>query len=154
MKYFKILITLCGLFIVTTITAQKIEYQGKEYLVKKDNIFYNDEDVTHNLTELEQNAIKNNLKIEIDKEAEIEKKEKTQKKAEKDLKKAEKELKKRQKTQNNLYKNQDKYNKDLRKYEKLKYKGKLSPENEAKWLKKLAKEKEKLEDSKKKLRKL
>ena len=157
MKHIKLLISMVLLFAVTLVQAQKVEYQGKEYKIKKDLIFLDGVDVTPNLTVSEQTAIKEALKrqVALEKaEKEQKKAEKKQKKAEKKRKKAEKEVKKREKAQSNLEKSQKKYKKDTEKYEKLKTRGKLSPQDEEKWLKKLEKQKEKIEKAEKKVRKM
>ncbi len=62
---------------------------------------------------------------------------KAQKSAEKAQKKAVKELKLKQKAQDNFEKASKKLEQNQDKYDKLKSKGKLSPIDEAKWLKKL-----------------
>ena len=164
MKTTKFIITICLLFFIISVTAQKVEYQGKEYKIKKDLIFLDGVDVTPNLTVSEQTAIKDSLKRQIalekaeaeQKKAEKERKkaEKKQKQAEKAQKKAENEVKKREKAQSNLAKSQKKYKRDTEKYENLKTKGKLSPEDEGKWLKKLNKQKENIEKAEKKVRKM
>ena len=70
-------------------------------------------------------------------EKETKKAEKLQKEAEKKQKKAEKTLKKQQKSQDRLNKATKKLESSQKKYEKLKRKGKLSPQDETKWAKKL-----------------
>ena len=150
MKHVKLFITLSLLVMVTFVSAQKIEYQGKEYKIKKDLIFLDGVDVTPNLTVSEQTAIKDALKNKVA----LEKAEKEQKKAEKKQKEAEKAEKKREKAESNLEKGQKKLKKDTAKYEKLKVDGKLSPQDEEKWLKKLDKQKENIEKAQKKLRKI
>ena len=157
MKHVKLFITLSLLVMVTFVSAQKIEYQGKEYKIKKDLIFLDGVDVTPNLTVSEQTAIKDALKNKVALEkAEKKQKEaeKAEKKAEKKQKKAEKAVKKREKAESNLEKGQKKLKKDTAKYEKLKVDGKLSPQDEEKWLKKLDKQKENIEKAQKKLRKM
>ena len=157
MKNVKLRVLMLLLFAVGLIHAQKVEYQGKEYKVKKDLIFLDGVDVTPNLTVSEQTAIKDALKRQIDfekVEKEQKRAEKKQKQAEKKQKKAEKEVKKREKAQRNLEKSQKKLKKDTTKYEKLKANGKLSPEDEGKWLKRLEKLKEKIEKAEKKVRKM
>ena len=66
-------------------------------------------------------------------------------------KKAEKELKKKEKLQKNYKKAQDNLKKAQKKYEKIKKKGKLSPEDEGKWLEKIEKLTEKVDKAKGKL---
>lgn len=159
MKTLKLFITMFLLFIFVAVSAQKIEHEGKEYLVKGDKIFLNDIDVTTNLTTQQQATIKNKLKNRLVREERIstaekatKKAEKKQKKAEKKQKKAEKDLKKKKKAESSLSKSQKKYKNDLKKYEKLKRKGKLSSEDEEKWLKKLEKLQEKIKKNKKRLK--
>lgn len=93
-------------------------------------------------------------------EKEREKAEKAQKKAEKELKKLEKERKKLDKARSNVAKDKKRISsqskdivKNTEKFEKLKRKGKLSPNDEIKWLDRLKKKQEKLEDLKEDLKK-
>ena len=78
---------------------------------------------------------------------------KSQKKAEKEQKKAVKELKLKQKAQDNFEKATKKLEQNQDKYEKLKSKGKLSPNDEQKWLKKLNSYRKDVDKSRIKLRK-
>ncbi|PID69226.1 MAG: hypothetical protein CR989_02895 [Flavobacteriales bacterium] len=151
MKKLQFILTLFLLLLSVTVLAQKIEYNGKEYHVKKDKIFLDGVDVTTSLNDAERTAIKTTLAEKLAREKKLKeaeeaqkKAEKKQKKAEKSQKKAEKKLKKRENAQKALEKSQKKHKKDMAKYEKLKRKGKLSPEDEGKWLKKLEKQKEKI----------
>ena len=95
------------------------------------------------LSEKETNAIhKEHMKAE-----------KEMKRAEKKHKKAEKEHQKKEKARKNLEKTKKKYQDNLLKYQKLKDKGKLNAETEAKWLKKLDKLNENVLKAEKKLKK-
>lgn len=152
--------------------AQGVEYDGLKYEVKGDLIFKDGKDVTQTLSLETKNQIKtaldNRLRSEKvadeirekqkDAEKSLKKAERAQKKAEKDQKKAEKaqkrvekELKAQQKTQNNFQKASRRLEQNQTKYEKLKRKGKLSPNDDERWLNKLEKYRENLEDAKKKL---
>lgn len=76
---------------------------------------------------------------------------KAQKRAQKEQKTAEKELKAKQRAQDNFEKATRKLEQNQTKYEKLKNKGKLSPNDDEKWLKSLNKYKKKVESARKKL---
>lgn len=158
MKNIKSLVTMFLILLVTIAHAQKIQYGGKEYNVKKDRIFFETIDVTDSLTNNQVLAIKARLQEKLAVERKIKDAEKAQKKAEKKVKKAEKaqkkaerELKWRLDAERELKKNKERYAKELKKYEKLKKREKLSLEDEAKWQKKLNALKLKIEKSKKKL---
>ena len=159
MKNVKLFIAIVCLFMVTILNAQQIEYEGKEYRVKGEKIFLNGVEVTADLSADEQLVIKNKLKKKIALDKKIKSAEKAQKqaenkqkKAEKKQKQAEKELKKREKIQKNYKNAQQKYSAAQNKYEKLKNRGKLSPVDETKWLKKLESLKESLDKNEKRLR--
>lgn len=77
--------------------------------------------------------------------------EKAQKKAEKEQRKAEKALKKKQDAQDAFAKASKRLSKNQAKYDKLKRKGKLSPNDEIDWLKKLKKYREDVADAQEKL---
>lgn len=158
MKSIKVLITIILLFGVTISQAQKIEYNGVNYVVKKNAIFMDGKDITNTLSLEEQVNIKNTLsqKILTDKklkEAEKaqKKSEKKQKAAEKKQKKAENEIKKKEKAKKNYSEAQNRYEKELKRHEKLRNKGKLSPEDEVKWQKKLDGLQNKIEKAKRKM---
>jgi len=138
--------------------AQNVTYNGKEYTVKKDKIYFEDKDITASLTVDQIKNIKNRLNenLAIEKRIRIAEKEKSkaekkQKKAEKKQKKAERALKKRQNEERALVNYQKKYQKELNKYEKLKKKGKMASADEEKWQKKLNTLQDKIEKSKKRL---
>jgi len=159
MKNVKLFIAIVCLFMVTILNAQQIEHEGKEYRVKGEKIFLNGVEVTADLSADEQLVIKNKLKKKIALDKKIKSAEKAQKqaenkqkKAEKKQKQAEKELKKREKIQKNYKNAQQKYSAAQNKYEKLKNRGKLSPVDETKWLKKLESLKESLDKNEKRLR--
>lgn len=95
------------------------------------------EEVTNEIPILKTNSKKEN--------------EKALKKAQKAQKKAEKELKAKQRAQDNFEKATKKLEQNQTKYEKLKNKGKLSPNDEEKWLKSLNKYKKEVESAQKKL---
>lgn len=132
-----------------TLNAQDISVNGVNYVIDNDKILKDGVDVTNTLAEHEKTAIfsafnERLAKIKEAKKVEknLEKAEKDQKKAEKRQKKAEKALKQKEKAQSNFEKAGEKYNSALKKYEKLNSKGKLSPEDEKKWLDKIEKLKE------------
>ncbi|WP_296384540.1 hypothetical protein [Winogradskyella sp.] len=127
MKYYIIL-----LFLTVSLTsfAQKVEKDGKTYEVKKEKVFLDGKDVTETLNLEEKDAILKQVATILGKIKMQEKVQKASEKLEKDKKKAEKARKK---------------------YEKLKKKGKLSPEDESKWLEKLEKFTKRLEKAKRKL---
>ncbi len=159
MKNVNLFIAIVCLFMVTILNAQQIEHNGKEYRVKGEKIFLNGVEVTADLSADEQLVIKNKLKNKIATEKKIKSAEKAQnkaenkqKKAEKKQKQAEKELKKREKTQKNYENAQQRYSDAQNKYEKLKNRGKLSPVDEAKWLKKLENLKENLDKNEKRMK--
>tara|TARA_R110002073_G_scaffold279026_1_gene442955 strand:+ start:214968 stop:215453 length:486 start_codon:yes stop_codon:yes gene_type:complete len=160
MKNIKYITALLFVLCTSILFAQKIEHNGKEYNIKGEKIFMNGVDVTSDLSPLEQNTLKAKLRIKLsdEKKAEALAKEKKkalqkQKKAEKKQKKAEKELKNKQKAQDNYESAQKKLEKAQSKYEKLKKKGKLSPEDEVKWLEKIEKLREKFYKKENKLKK-
>ena len=159
MKNVKIFIAIVSLFMVTLLSAQQIEHEGKEYRVMGEKIFLNGVEVTADLSADEQLVIKNKLKSKIATDKKIKSAEKAQKraenkqkKAEKKQKQAEKDLKKREKIQQNYKNAQQKYSDAQNKYEKLKNRDKLSPVDEAKWLKKLETLKESLDKNEKRLK--
>jgi hypothetical protein len=140
-------------------TAQEVNVDGSLYSVKGKTILMNGEDVTPKLSVEKQQEIMSAIgvkKTEIERIKKEEEKAKKSKKdiekAEKNQKKAEKELKKHQKAQSNFEKAGKKHDVAIKKYEKLKKKGKLSPEDEGKWLKKIEKLKVSHEKAKKKLK--
>jgi len=164
MKFLVVLVLFFGITLSTQ--AQEVNFNEKIYKVKGKAISQNGADVTASLSVNEQIGIREALRQQkaiddqqqkaekalmadrkrADKALDEERKraEKVVKKAESDLKnaekkqkKAEKELKARDKAQSNYEKAGNKYNDAIEKYEKLKRKGKLSPNDEAKWLEKI-----------------
>ncbi len=77
--------------------------------------------------------------------------EKAQKRAEKEQKKAERALQNKQDAQDNFEKATKRLSKNQAKYDKLKRKGKLSPNDEKDWMKKLENYREDVSDAKEKL---
>lgn len=146
--------------------AQVVEREGKKYVVKKDKILLDGNDVTATFSVEEQAKIRaefskleEEIKLKKKEEERLEKAEKERKKAEKAQKKAEKEQKKAEKALKQKEKAQSDYNKAIKdleqaqsKFERLKNKGKLSPNDEAKWLEKIQKLNEKIEKAEKKLK--
>lgn len=146
--------------------AQEIERNGKKYIVKKDRIFHDGNDVTATFSLEEQSKIKEEfsiLKAEIKLKEKEEKRlkniekerkqlEKDKKRAESKQKKAEKELKQKQKLQSNFEKASKNYAQARSKYQRLKERGKLSPVDEAKWLKKIESLNEKVKKAENRLR--
>lgn len=124
-----------------TANAQTVVKDGKAYEVKGKAIFHEGVDVTADLLSDEKNYIFKTHKdfVKEAKKVEKEKKnlEKDAKKAEKEKKKAEKELKRKKKAVDNLNKKTRKLDQNQDKYNKLKARGDLSPNDDAKWIKKL-----------------
>lgn len=92
-------------------------------------------------------------KEQKDAEKALKQAEKARKKAEKEQKKAEKALKKKQNAQDAFAKASKRLSKNQAKYDKLKRKGKLSPNEDEDWLKKLKKYGEDVADAQEKLSK-
>ncbi len=145
-----------------TANAQEVIKDGKVYEVKGKAIFHEGEDITTMLLSGEKadifkahkNLIKETKaaeKAQKKLEKGVKDAEKAQKKAEKAQKKAEKALKQKQKAQDNVNKATRKFDQQQEKYQKLKNSGKLSPNDDAKWLKKLNGYKNDLEKSRTKL---
>lgn len=124
-----------------TANAQQVIHEGKIHEVKGKAIFHDGVDITSTLHTDERESIFKNLKNQLKEEKNVEKarkkQEKAVKKAEKAQKKAEKALKQKQKAQDNVNKATRKFDQQQEKYQKLKNSGKLSPNDDAKWLKKL-----------------
>lgn len=141
-----------------TLNAQEVISDGKLYMVKGKAIFQNGNDITSTLLNHERDKIYKTLKVQTKKVKDAEKArnylEKAAKKSEKAKKSAEKALKQRKKAENNFNKASYKLKQQQEKYDKLKNKGKLSPKDEAKWLKKLQGYKKTKEKAKHKLQKL
>ncbi len=159
----KIILTLVFLALSFAVNAQEVISNGTAYEVKGKAIYKNGVDITETLTAEEQKEIKTALeaKLKAAKEAEkaqkqaekeLKKAEKARKEAEKAQKKAEKELKQKQKAQASYDKAAKNHEKAVDTYEKRKNRGDLSPNDEAKWLKKIQKLSESREKASKKLR--
>ena len=134
----KIVITL---LLISSVAFSQVEKKLGEFtkVTSFDKI-----DVTNTLSQEEQTTIKNRLSEQIFAEKKLKEEEKAQKKAEKRIKaaekkqkKAEKQLKANEKAKKNYADVQEKYEKELKRHKKLSDKGKLSPEDEIKWQKKL-----------------
>ncbi len=142
-----------GLGIIAS--AQQVIYEGKVHEVKGKTIFQDDVDITSSLLTDEREAIFNKLKDQLKEDKNVEKakkqRKKALKKAEKAQKKAEKALKRKQKAQDKFNKATKRLEQNQDKYEKLKGRGKLSPNDEAKWLKKINRYKRNLAKATKKL---
>lgn len=138
-----------------TVNAQNVIKDGKVYEVKGKSIFHKGEDITLSLLSGEKADIFKTHKnlVKEAKAAEKAKKraEKATKNAEKAKKKAEKALKQKQKAQDQVNKASRKFDQQQDKYQKLKNSGKLSPNDDAKWLKKLNGYKNNLEKARTKL---
>ena len=154
----KLVAVLLFLGLTFSTQAQEINYNGTIYKIKGKTILQEKTDVTATLSAEEQSGIWDvfNKQKALDKErAEtakaIKKAEKEKKNAEKKQKQAEKELKAKQKAQSKFNTANDDYNKAIKKFEKLKDKGKLSPNNEEKWLKKIDNLNRTVEKSRRKL---
>jgi len=158
MKTLKLFLTTIFLLAITISFAQKVDYNGTTYSVKGNAIFMGKSDITSTLSPEEQANIKNRLSEQILAEKKLKEAEKAQKRAEKKQKaaekkqkKAENEIKKKEKAKKNYSDAQDRYEKELKRHEKLRNKGKLSPEDEAKWQRKLEGLQNNIEKSRKKM---
>ncbi|GAA4949702.1 hypothetical protein GCM10023314_23780 [Algibacter agarivorans] len=142
-----------------TINAQEVNFNGVTYKIEKERIFKDNIDVTETLTLEKKQQIRTAFDkklLQIEESEQITKRlkkvEKDKKSAIKKQKKAEKSLKQKKKTQSNFDKSGKKHQGAIKKYDKLKKKGKLSPEDESKWLKKIEKLKVNHQKAKKKLK--
>lgn len=158
MKTLKLIISTFFFLVIVAGYAQKIDFNGVTYFVKGNLIFVDKVDVTNTLSPEDQANIKNKLSEQLLAERRLknaekaqEKAEKAQKKAENKQKKAEKEIKKAESAKKSYENAIDKYEKEQKKHSKLSSKGKLSPEDEIKWQKKLEGLKDKIDKLKKKL---
>ncbi len=122
------------------VTNELTEEQKMQIFSKKSEIQQIEVEKAKQLEALEkekQQAIKRAEKEEKERQKALKKQEKELKKAVKKQKQLEKALKKKEKAQNRLAKAKDKLARSEAKYEKLKKRGKLSPKDEAKWLKRI-----------------
>lgn len=137
----RIWIIILFLSLGTTVSAQEVISKGKVYEVKGKAIFQDDIDITPTLLIEERDhiykALKNQIKNNKDAEKARKKLVKYTKNAENSQKKSAKALKQKQKAQDEFTKATKKLDQNQAKFEKLKFRGKLSPNDEAKWLKKL-----------------
>lgn len=121
--------------------GQQVISQGKIYEVKNKLIFQDGVDVTETLMLKEKEDIFKLLKHQKKELKQAEKARKKLEKAAKEAKKANKKssdaLKKKKKAEAKFLKASKKLEKQEAKFKKLKLKGKLSPNEEAKWFKKL-----------------
>ena len=152
MKIKTITLLLVCMFFTIASFSQKVTYANKEYKVKGEKIYFEGKDVSGSFSEEEKVALFKKLKTQKEKNKVVKKETKKGKKEQKKEKKAEKE----QKKQENVLDDYDDAVENLEtaqaKYERLKRKGKLSPNDEVKWLDKIAKLKEKVSKKKKKLK--
>ena len=152
MRIWIIILFLC---LGATVNAQEVIKEGKVYEVKGKTVFQDGVDITSSLLSDEKNDLfksaKQQLRDAKSAEKAQKKLEKAAKKAEKAQKKAEKELKKKEKALSKFNKATKKLEQNQNKYEKLKNRGKLSPNAEAKWLKKLDRYKRDLEKARRKI---
>lgn len=152
--------------------AQDVNFNGNTYTIKGKKILMEGADVTtvlsaenqagvwqafkeqEALLKAQEQAIKAEKELEKAEKAaakEAKKLEKERKAIEKEKKRVEKFLKAKEKAQSNFEDATKNYNNGVEKYEKLKNKGKLSPNDEAKWLKKINKLQENLQKAQGKL---
>ena len=163
MKLFVVVVVFLGFALGAQ--AQEVTYGGVTYKVKGKTILRDKENVTNSLSIEDQTEIRAALERQkaMQKERELAEKqikkiEKDQKEAEKRIKQAEKrqkaaekELKEKEKAQSKFENATKDYNKAIDKYERLRDKGKLSPNDEEKWLKKIDDLKEDIEKARRKL---
>jgi hypothetical protein len=128
--------------------AQHVVSEGVAYEVKGKSIFKEGIDITHSLDKTQKDRIlkTHRTKIRSEKRAE-----RARKKQEKARKKAAKDLKRKQKAQNRYLKATKKLEQNELKYNRLKERGRLSPKDEEKWLKKLDRFKKDVEKRRKSL---
>jgi len=156
MKIFAVL--LLSIVVTLSVHAQEVDYNGITFKIKGKSISQNGTEVSAKLSVTEQIGIREALRQQKALDDQRKRAERVVKKAENDLKnaekkqkKAEKELKAKDKAQSNYEKAGNKYNDAIKKYEKLKRKGKLSPNDEAKWLEKIDNLNEDISKAKRKL---
>lgn len=137
--------------LISCISSERvIANDGTVYQVKNDNFFNKGEDVTDKLTDIEKKSIKSILEKRLEaeelakqKQDEIAKSLDALKKKEKELKDKQREIEEkienRQDARDNFFDIREQLNDVKDKYKKLKDDGKLSPEDEAKWNKRLKK---------------
>ncbi len=169
----KFIVCIALVAISCTLTAQDLKANGENYRIENETIFKDGKDITNTLSQEERVKIKEALREhqQIQQKAMSDKLEannvqKTQKRLENRQKKTEKKQKKAEKKQKNVEKKlkqkvkaQDRYDKlskqlekSQKKYDKLNKKGKLSPEENAKWLEKIKKQKSRLTKAEKRMK--
>lgn len=144
----RILIFIFFLSLGITVNAQHIISDGVAYEVKGKSIFKGGIDITHTLDKNKKDNIFKTHKSQARAERRAEKARKKQDKAHK---KAAKDLKRKQKSQDRYLKATKKLEQNEAKYNRLKERGKLSPNAEEKWLKKLDRFKKDVEKRRKNL---
>jgi chromosome segregation ATPase len=167
MKYIYIL-TLSFLIIACS-SSEQVIYDGSVYEIKGDNIYKRGEKVNESLSDELKTNIRQTLdaRLALEKEAEekkdaLEAEQKAQEKAIKDAEKALKEAEKKQKAIEKALEKKEKLREDFidanskykdqkDKYQKLHDAGKLSPNDEEKWAKRLDKLKSKMEEAEREL---
>ncbi|TXE08983.1 hypothetical protein ES711_03345 [Gelidibacter salicanalis] len=130
----KIWIIVLFLSLGSFMNAQQVISNGKVYEVKGKAIFMDGEEITTSLLKTEKDQIFKTLKTQT---RDAKRAEKAQKRLEKSHKKAQKQLKEKQKAQSRFNKAKKRLDQNKAKYEKLKAAGKLSPNADVKWIKKL-----------------
>ncbi|MBJ7880050.1 hypothetical protein [Gelidibacter salicanalis] len=152
----KIWILVLFLSLGTFVNAQEVISNGKAYEVKGKAVFKDGIDITATLAPAEKDAIfktlRNQAKEIKDAENVRKKLENAAKKSDKAQKKAVKDLKRKQIAQSKFEKAAKRLEQNQEKYEKLKMRGKLSPNDEAKWLRNLERYKKDLDKATKNLR--
>lgn len=137
------------LSLVAFVNAQEVISNGKVYEVKGKSIFQDGVEITSSLLKGQKDHIFKTLKAQ---KKDAKRTENAKEKLEKSHKKAQKKLKKKQKAQRKFDKAAKRFEHNQEKYEKLKMRGKLSPNDEAKWLKALERYKKDLDKATKNLR--
>ena len=152
MKIKTITFLLLSMLFAISAFSQKVTYANKEYKIKGKKIYFEGKDVSDSFTEEEKVAIFEKIKAQKAKSKKDKKEAKSVKKEKKKIEKAEKEQKKKENALDDYDDAVNKLESAQAKYERLKRKGKLSPNDEVKWLDKIAKLKEKVSAKKKKLK--
>ncbi|RSK41762.1 hypothetical protein [Mangrovimonas spongiae] len=140
-------------------TTHKVIMDNHEvYEVKGDKIFKDGTEVTETLKKDRRDAILDTLEERLEKQEELEEQqealEKAQKEAEEQQKEIEKELKEKEDAREAFFDAKEKLKDQKNKYERLHKNGKLSPNDEEKWAKKLKKLAEDVAEAKENLNKL
>ncbi len=131
-----------------SINAQQVISKGKVYEVNGKAIFHDGVDITSTLLLNEKDHIYKTLKSQ---KKGLRSAEKTREKLEKSANNSEKALKHKKKALDKFNKATKKLEQNQRKFDRLKFKGKLSPNDEANWLKKLEDYKKDVENSRRKM---